>query len=744
MASTFASAGASLPAAPTALLTSAGVALIGCHSQGPGAQTPGPDERRLPATEVVDRGFAAAVHQLLRHGVHTPERSALLAGVVRRQMEHATALFEAGEDIRGTSAVVGALYLLRVGEHRGDMFDAASVRALEGAVKRFSARGDEGRALALMLMWRQLLDEGSPERADLERHVEALQKWMADTRTGGDMARLAAEERAAIGRSLLDPTTETLDAAAHAIDAWVERAVRYNLVYQRTRQLPPREEVAEAYRALQSGGETMAALFLRHGRAREALEMLEASAAGKVTSPAFFAKLRAAALDDTAEDWRLLARDFARLAFGEGELQMDSALVEAALWGIAVEAYRRDPQSLAIGHVLADQLIVHEMPEVAPLVLRDALGAKPSLVSLSAVMATVAESLSNQYPTSNVAVARRIFAASAPLLELAEEEDYQGRLKPSAAQLRQLMAGIELRKGHVDAARPLVMKALESEPTVWGYTMLATLERQMGNLEVALQLTERAAKLPMARSLPLDVADAKLLDFEIHRDRGSAERAQAALDQALALTLATRNAGSAEDAVRAERLLARVLDAYGESGDAKRAIERALDIASQHREILGATVLSAVGRALVHKNLIAARAALGMGIKADVGQSDLVYGALWLMLLEQEQGETPDGKVERVLLDAIHDEGWTGHLARWARGMEDDAGLRQSAASFAEQVEAEFYISMRRRVKGIQEANAELQRIANNPLIDLMEVQLARDLLAPKVDAKIPATVKVP
>src|SRR5690606_34189687 len=157
-----------------------------------------------------------------------------------------------------------------------------------------------------------------------------------------DMARLSADERAAIGRSLLEPSEEALTEAAAAIGAWIQRAVDYNAAYQETRKLPPRDEIAEAYKALQAGAETMAALYLRYGRAEDALEAIENTAARNVTNPAFFTRLRSAAVDDAAEDWRLLARDFARLTFASGEPMVDQALLEAALWGIAVEAYRRD------------------------------------------------------------------------------------------------------------------------------------------------------------------------------------------------------------------------------------------------------------------------------------------------------------------------------------------------------------------------------------------------------------------
>ena len=717
---------------------------LGCNGTTPGPKTPTEGQPALVAVAVSETDFASAVHRLLREGDATPERSALLAGVVRHQLSHAAEHFARGNDERGTAAVVGALYLMRVGERRADMYDEDSAAAFEGAVRRFSARGDEGRAMALMAMLADLLPKESPRRAALERHMKSLERWMNDTRTGGDMTRLAADERSAVGRALLEPSDDALTAAARAIDKWILRAVEYNVLYQRTKQLPPRDEVTEAYRALQSGGESMAALFLRYGRAREALSVIDGSAAGRIASPSFFARLRAVAMDDTAEDWRLLARDFARMTFDEDGTMIDLELVHAALWGIAVEAYRRDPTSLAIGHLLADKLVDLGMPEVAPLVLGDALGSQPSAVSLSAVTSALAASLSEQYEAGTVDTARRIFSASRAVLELADQPRYLGKVKPTSAELRQLMAGIELRAGDFAAARPLLLRSLEAEPTVWGYTMLATLERQVGELDSALAHVGEATKLPEAQALPLEVAEAKLLAFEIFRERGAKEGAEEALGEALEITLASRKRGSAEALVRAERLLARALDGYGQRKGASRAIDRALEIAGNHQQMLGGTVLSAVGRALVYKDIGGARAALQVGIKANLDPEDLVYGALWLMFLEQELGESPDGKVDRVLLDAIQGSAWTNALARWAREMIDDEALRKAASNHSEKVEAEFYISMRQRIAGKAEADDKLRQVANNPLIELMEVQIARDLLAPRIDTPIPPNVALP
>jgi hypothetical protein len=155
-------------------------------------------------------------------------------------------------------------------------------------------------------------------------------------------------------------------------------------------------------------------------------------------------------------------------------------------------------------------------------------------------------------------------------------------------------------------------------------------------------------------------------------------------------------------------------------------------------------MLSAIGRGLVVEDVSAARAALQRGIEADVDEEDLVYGALWLMLTEQRVGEAADGKVERVLGRAVHGDTWTGKLARWARGRLTDAGLRAAAKSYAQKVEAEFYVAVRAWIAGVKGADQQLRRVANNPLIDLIEVHLARDMLAPQLTAKVPSRYRLP
>ena len=53
-------------------------------------------------------------------------------------------------------------------------------------------------------------------------------------------------------------------------------------------------------------------------------------------------------------------------------------------------------------------------------------------------------------------------------------------------------------------------------------------------------------------------------------------------------------------------------------------------------------------------------------------------------------------------------------------------------------MEAAFYTAMARRVVGDPSAVDRLKAVAGAPVIDLLEVQLARDLTAPRVRADLP------
>jgi tetratricopeptide (TPR) repeat protein len=730
------------------VVASASVAGLGC-----GGPTTVPSARGVARTEritvanVRDEDFSASLYGLIKQGEPSATRDGMLVGVVRRQLAHAERRFAQGFPQRATDSVIGAMYLVRAGEGRREMIDETGARALSGAIARLSGRGDEGRALAFMQMRASVLDAASPERIELGEHMSALQTWMKETRTGKPIRRLGSDARALVARALVDASIPSLEAASKAVSAWIDAAIDFHAEFRQTGERPAREDAVEAARALESGAITLMALHLRHGDARGALESINATSARRVIPPELHQQLAAVATEGKASDWQELAGLFASLEANPGDMETgpDPTLLAAGTWGAALEAFRKNPKSLEAAMLLARSLVRMGMSEAAPLVLAEALGERPDPRVLSAAIELVIVALNTEASIEDVDAARRTFRASSALLALGSKPGLAAGLDPTPALARSMMASIELRSGNLAGARPLLEAAAAAEPSVGAYTMLAMVERQAGNSERAIEHVQRALGAPDSRGAPAEVAEALVVSFEVHRDMGAQEKAKAALDQALQAALSARKASSgAASRARAERILGRVLDGYGDAKGAARALERALQAASAERPVLGATVLDAVGRAFVRRDVAAARAALKHGIEGDVADEELVYGGLWLMLLERDLKVATDGTAERALRAVSDKASWVAKLAAWAAGKLSDADLVTAAQSTPQRVEAAFYTAMARRVAGDPDADARLREVAKSPVIDLLEVQLARELLAPRLRADPPGDVKLP
>jgi tetratricopeptide (TPR) repeat protein len=570
---------------------------------------------------------------------------------------------------------------------------------------------------------------------------------MKETRTGKPIRRLGAEERALVARALIDPSAPALEAASKAVVGWIDAAIDFQAEFHQTGERPAREDAVEMARAFDSGAVTLAALYLRHGDARGALESINASAARRVIIPEILQQIAAAATEARADDWQDLAGIFAQIAASPSDMETgpDPTLLRAAIWGASLEAFRKSPSSIGAGVLLSRSLIELGMSEAAPLVLAEAIGPRPDPRALSAALELVMEGLSADAMVEDVEATRRTFRAAQALLALGDRPELKERIDPTPARARAMMASIELRAGNLAGARPLLEAAASAEPSVEGYTMLAMVERQAGNADRAIKHVEHAVAAPDARSSPADVADALMVSFDVHRETGAQEKAKAVLDMALHAALSARKASAAGlSRVRAERILGRVLDGYGDAKGAARALERALQAAGSERPVLGATVLDAVGRAFVRRDVAAARAALKRGIEGELGDEELVYGGLWLMLLERDLRVSPDGTAERALRAVSDRASWVAKLSSWATGKLSDADLVAAAQNAPQRVEAAFYTAMARKVAGDPEADARLREVAKSPVIDLLEVQLAREMLAPRLRAEVPGDLKLP
>ncbi|WP_437332638.1 hypothetical protein WME98_06495 [Sorangium sp. So ce296] len=722
---------------------------LACAASGtPGAKGPPGAEGRAAPVEVRDADFSASLYTIVRDGKQSPQRTGLLIGVVRRQLAHAAARFHAGQPSRGVDSVRGALYLVRPGEGHAEMIDAVGERALAGAIERLSPRGDEGRVRALMELRAAALPAGSRARAEVDEHLAALDRWMKDTRTGGPLEQLGMEQRASVSRALLDSRPEAIQRAAAATAAWIDRAIEFNIEYRQGGKRPEREEAVEAARALESGGASMAALFLRWGDAQGALEQIDRTSARRVIPPGLYDRLKAAASDGDAVSWQALAAAFAHHDTQErdAETGMLQDLLDGAIWGTALEAYRRDPQSYDSAALLSQVMIRLGMSEATPLLLAGALGDRPSAGALGSALGLVLGALSEEASNDDFEAARRTYNAAGPLLVLADRAARGGAaVDPSGARVRSLMASLELRAGNLAGALPLLRAATAAEPTVNGLTLLAMAERQSGELQAALEDVRRALGAPDARTAPLEVIQAHLLAFELHREAGTQDRAKESLDAALAAALDARQRARDPGAkARTERLLGRILDGYGDEKGATRAYERAFALVAAEPPQLGATMLDAVGRALVERDLPAARRALKRGLEANLDEEDLVYGGLWVLLLERSLGVATDGTAGRALDSAVNRASWTGKLAAWANGKISDADLGKLAQNAAQRVEAQFYTAMAKKAAGDAGADERLRAVSKSPVIDLLEVHLAREMLAPELRLELPRNASLP
>jgi tetratricopeptide (TPR) repeat protein len=277
--------------------------------------------------------------------------------------------------------------------------------------------------------------------------------------------------------------------------------------------------------------------------------------------------------------------------------------------------------------------------------------------------------------------------------------------------------------------------------------MLAAIQRQQGDTRRALDTLEKLATLAKRTGDRAGEAEATLTQYEIYRDTGDKAKAKAALTQALRGALNARQiAKTSSEQARSERILAHVLEHFGAAQGARRATDRAYEASRSDSRQLTATLLDAARRALILGDLPAARKAVHEGMEAGLGNEDLVYVALWLRLVEIRQGVPSDGTVEEALANIEENSGWPAKLAAWARGKLSDGKLVSAARSRVQKTEAEFYVAMSKLQKPAQ-ALPKLEEVAGSQAIELVEVAIARDLVARhkgSVDVSLPTGVHVP
>jgi len=725
---------------------------VGCAGQTPHANAPRATlvGSAVPVVSVDDGGFAQAAYDVLVSDDGSPQRSGLLMGVVRRQLQRAKARFDAGQREAGLSALTGAFYLMRAGEFRPEALDGADGPdgALSAGAAEVARLGEEGYAYTLYGMLQDKLPKG-PERDEVEAHLDAMARFSQATHGDGPMQAASADLRAAVQRSLIEARKSALDAASDRAVAWLKQALESNAADSPINSNADRDEAFEAYRALRGGGYSLIALYLRHGDPRGALTAADHADLARIIAPELRDRLERAADDGDADAWADLFHFFDSAAHAaDSEGLLDHTLMEAATWGSAVQLFRTEPNSMRGTVPLATELVNYGLAEVAPLVLAPAVEKESTPDNLSFALGIVGKALVSEDELDQLSCAQHTFDNAQPLLALGENKANLGKVSPSSARLRYIMGALETRHGELARALPLVQAAARAEPSLEALMTLGAIERQQDQA-AALSTLGQAVELAKTENDPLAETDALNMKFELYRDRGDAEHAATTLDEALSRAVdAQRNARSGGPTLaRCERLLARILEHYDDPRATRRATERAYEASSSDQAQLSATVLDSARRALTQADLGAARRAAQRAVAAGLDSDDLVYVALWLQLVEKKLNVPSDGTVEEAYAGVDENSGWPARLRAWARGKLSDQDLASAARSASERTEAMFYAAMA-KLQGGGDSSEDLQRVAESPAIDLVEVTIARDLLAMRgkgaVDYKLPGNVLLP
>lgn len=717
-----------LPGVSAALVAALALAVAACGTPPTKVASP-VDRLELAAQPVTDARFAAAVNDLLLSPPNTPERKARVAGVLSRQLTRAAARFDQRRGEAGTTSVRGGLTLTQTGELTAEALGPDAARALTGAAAEYSRRGDEGRARAVYELLHQVLP--AAQRADTRGHIDALKAWLRGTTSGSPMQAAGALESAAVARRMLEPTAQARTEATTYATAWIAQSYEVRRVFRERRVQPEREDAMEALRALGSGPTVLAAIHLRDGDAAGALSAIDKADARSIAQPDVLASLERVA--DRAEPaaWLELLRALRTPPRDAEDAPQDPDLLRTVTFCVAREAYRLDPSVPEVAGIVAEGLIELGMPDAAPAVLTAAVRAHPEPSIVSGAISLTLLALLRAAELEDLSLARHTFTAAMPLLAIADDPKLARQASPNAARARAMMGELEVRDGHLKEAEALFSAAAHHEPTGALLLSLARIDAHETKFASAKSRVEIALTKDDTRRDPALRGEALLFQADLLREHGDREASRAVYRRALEDLARVRGDAEGELRARIERLLSRVLDRFGDTAGAERALDRAFEVGAHDKKQAAATVGQQVARALLLRDLRLAQSGLARGVSAQLEREDLVYYALWTRLLERESKQPAEGLAEKLLAQSDGDPRWLGKIAAFGLGKLPAAALLQAATTPSQRAEAYFYGAMERRLQGDAKGTEEgLRKTLAEGGLDLMEVGLARDLLS--------------
>jgi tetratricopeptide (TPR) repeat protein len=481
----------------------------------------------------------------------------------------------------------------------------------------------------------------------------------------------------------------------------------------------------------------MVALNLRQGTPGAAVVALEKADLDRALPPGLQELIEDAERRNDPDAWLELFRQVESMRGQESsETSLPRYLPDAAALWAALSLYRSAPGKVESAMPLAMTLVEFGMPEVASTLLSQNSDEKTSEEALNWSLALVLRGLLELSHTDQLKAARRSYQEAGSLFRLADGGRDSG---PASARAQSLMAALEARHGYAQRALTLLQSAVGFERHPESMLRLAQLQSQQNQPEKAITTIRKAIELAQSSGNLLLESRGEEALFRAHREVGQDDAAEQALSRALARILVLRQMEVATvDTATIERQLARVLQYYGRDREMRDAYFRALDASRSSALELEITLTDMSRAALTTSDVKLGRRAtqtvLDMGLPAE----NSIYIALWQKLLEQRSGSSTDGMSREVLARANKAEGWLDTLRKFGLGEIQAGDLGSEARGIPQQVEADFYAALS---AGKVEA---LKKIAESSAVDLIEVRIAQDLVAPQKPFSLPDGVELP
>lgn len=724
---------------------------LGCGAGSRPPQDPTSSGANIPAPLAPD-DVPRIASELLRGKYAGTAGSTYELALVRYQLTRAKTLFSRGHTAEGQDAVMGALLLASPGQ----LTPTALVELDEPLLLAAHAAarvGDAGRAetlyrFALGAMPEQAEgdDRTRARKADIDAHLRAIDDWTARSRTASPLLASGEDVRSTTSRALLESSETTTVAAERAILSWLDRALVHasgQSNAEGTSEMLERDLALEAFHAIRTGGPTLLAVAVRAGNPSRALDALDAADLGRAVPAGLRSRVTAASKNDPGA-WLDLYRYFDGAARTQSS---DTALPPyaadaARLWS-AIQLHRADPTNIESAMPLAALLAELRLEEVAVRILSDAANEDTPNEALSWSVSLLANALVDLGRTDRIEAARLTVAEAAPLLALAESRGPKA-ISPRPIAVYALLASLETRLGHAKEALPLLERVAREAPTTDGQRRLAALYRQLGDRAGADLALRRAVELAQRDGDVLAESLAEEQSALLAHESGDDALAKAALERAISRILTARAMDLQKSARPAiERTLARLSLRYGESRAARRAYERALASAPGNTDEVDHTLTEMSENALVFGDRALSRRSIEAAIELSASSESLVYISLWHRALEKRLGGDSDGLWRQALDQAGAASGWVDSVRRFGLGELDVRGLGNRARSIPERTEASFYQALLGEADA-PERHAQLERVAKSTALDLLEVGIARQMVAGSLDATLPKGIELP